>query len=154
MLKVLKSNLEVIQLLLSLAIVLIMASGFWLTYVQLSRTEQTLRAANTYQVQKDVRALLNQVLTNDFRSDLYRPNNDGLSEESLDKLWLILNLYLSVYRQAIAEGLSSQFVESFRRDYCQFLRIPGVERGWEQLLEGGRIGDAHLGVRRAWCSEI
>ena len=132
--------------------ILIGLVGFGLTICQLQRANQTLQASNTYQVQKDARAILDEIKKNKkFLSAI----NNGISTENqesfLDSLWIMLNFYLSVYRQSEIEGLSPSFVDSFRRDFCQFINLKSVGEGWDKLKTDNRLANAHDEMRRKWC---
>jgi hypothetical protein len=122
---------------------------------QLQRTEQTLRASNTYQVQKDARELLLTRLVNDkeLRSALASATlpSSEIQQEVRDKLWLMFNFYLSVYRQAQAGGLSEQFVTSFKQDFCEFLKKPVVEATWNKELLNGQLSSNYVDMRKTWC---
>jgi hypothetical protein len=127
--------------------------GFTMTWLQLSNTERTLRAANTYQVQKDGRELLDKIGDDDtFRSYLASDGSGTMDRNTSDSLWRVYNFYLSVYRQAKAGGLSDEFTESFRADFCQFVSRPAAKNGWEKLKSNNQLSPRHDRMRAEWCN--
>src|SRR4051794_10321083 len=70
--------------------------GFFLTIQQLHSTAQALRAANTYQVQKDARELIDKVRADErFRAAMQAgvlPQNDSAV---LENLWKMFNFYVA-----------------------------------------------------------
>jgi hypothetical protein len=141
--------------------ILVGIGGFIATVCQLSRardqlikTEQTLRASNTYQVQKDARDLLLNRLVNDeeLRNAIASTTVPlEIKQEIRSKLWLMFNFYLSVYRQAQAGGLSEQFVTSFKQDFCEFLKKPLVDATWNKELQSGQLSVNYADMRKTWC---
>ena len=141
--------------------ILVGIAGFVATVLQLSwardqlaRTEQTLRASNTYQVQKDARELLLNRLVNDQELRSVLASNTApqdVKQEVRDKLWLMFNFYLSVYRQAQAGGLSEQFVTAFKQDFCEFLKKPVVDATWNKELQSGQLTVNYADMRKTWC---
>ncbi|MBC4017576.1 hypothetical protein [Siccirubricoccus deserti] len=126
--------------------------GFALTIQQLQSTAQALRASNTYQVQKDARELVDKVRADErFRAAMQAgvlPENDSAV---LENLWKMFNFYVSVFRQSEADGLSPQFVASFRRDFCAFVQKPLVAQGWDRLRAADQLGADQEEMRRRWC---
>jgi len=133
--------------------VLIGIIGFWATWNQLSRTEETLRAANTYQIQKDAREIVSdlsksEALQNAISSGIIK---DDSKSEIIRDIWLMFNFYLSVYRQDEAGGLSSSFIDSFKKDFCGFISKKIISDTWDVLSKEGKLSDGHADMRRKWC---
>ncbi|HEY0331870.1 MAG TPA: hypothetical protein VGC77_22575 [Rhodopseudomonas sp.] len=134
--------------------VLIGLVGFYLTFTQLTRTEQTLRASNTYQVQKDAREIISKIMGDaKFRATLRQSTVDPSDTEFVDKLWLMLNFYGSVFRQSRINGLSDEFVTSIQKDFCGFMRNKAVASGWSTLLANDQISETHKSMKTAWCGD-
>ena len=126
--------------------------GFSFTIWQLSRTTATLQAANTYQVQKDAREVLENILTNPKFAETIRGNVAPQDKSMVEQnLWIMFNFYLSVFRQSESNGLSPEFVSSFKSDFCNFLQYPTVSEGWKQLSTEKRLGAGHDQMRKEWC---
>jgi hypothetical protein len=132
--------------------VLVNILGFWFTISQLSRATSTLQATNTYQVQKDARDVLEKILAEPEFGDAIRGKISADNESMVaQNLWIMFNFYLSVFRQAEANGLSPEFISSFKKDFCRFLEYPTVSAEWEKLSSEQRLGPSHEKMRREWC---
>ena len=127
--------------------------GFTLTIIQLYRTQNALRAANTYQIQKDARDILENDLLKDasFRDALNGSVKPGQQQEFDDKFWLLMNFYLSIYRQTQAGGVSPEFSTSMERDFCNFVKREAVATEWKRLAGDGRLAPEHKEMRKEWC---
>jgi hypothetical protein len=126
--------------------------GFYLTYAQLSRTEQTLRAANTYQVQKDAREIITKIMAEtSFRASLKKDKIEPDNTDFTDKLWLMLNFYGSMFRQSKINGLSDDFVVAIRKDFCGFVANKAVASGWDILKSRDQLSETHEAMRASWC---
>ncbi len=148
----LKNNEAQIGIILALLSAVIAGGGFYAAWWQLSRTEQTLRAANTYQVQKDAREILDK-LTADKAFRTAVASGQGLSDPAVsDKIWLMLNFYQAVYRQAIANGLSPEFVRSFKLDFCKFVGLPAIDAFWKKLEADHGLSESQIAMRKEWCT--
>jgi hypothetical protein len=128
--------------------------GFGMTIQQLRRAETTLRASNTYQVQKDGRELLQDVNKEaSFQAFMESAGETDFDYPTSYNFWRVYNFYLVVYRQAKAGGLSKDFVRSYRVDFCGFVRRQAPARGWTELLAKNRIENQHVAMRRDWCKD-
>lgn len=141
-----------IQSLMAILAVIVGVLGFSFTIVQLVYTKNTLRATNTYQIQKDARSIIESLqadsqFVSTITSGVVEKNNDAF----LDGLWRMFNFYLSVFRQDDINGISPGFSSSMRRDFCQFLQKKAVTDGWLILEARGSLGPAHKEMRREWC---
>ena len=134
--------------------VLVGVLGFGFTLYQLSKTTETLRAGNTYTIQKDGRELIEKLLVNrEFRDAVTgtaAPKNETDVQEGL---WRMFNFYLSVYRQSEANGLSRSVVNSFKKDFCEFVHLPKVGEYWKTLMATHRLGDDNAVMRKEWCND-
>lgn len=127
--------------------------GFGLTWCQLSRTTETLQASNGYQIQKDARNLIDDLLAKpDFRKAIAGGITASNDQMVLDNLWRMFNFYLSVYRQAEGGGITKEFEASYKDDFCGFMKSKGAEEGWTKLKASGRIGLGQETMRKRWCN--
>lgn len=133
--------------------VLVGVFGFWFTIDQLKSNERTLKAANAYEIQRDARALVDEISQDAKLQKLIR--GESLSELEVSDvrklLWKMNNFYLSVFRQVEAGGVADGFKSSYRRDFCSFVKIPSIERQWLEMRKTGMVADGHAGMREAWC---
>jgi len=128
-------------------------TGFSLTLWQLNRTTTTLQAANTYQVQKDARDALEHYLADPQFSEALKGNYNTENEPTVaNKLWLMFNFYLSVFRQSEAGGLSPGFASSFQADFCRFIKLPIVSEEWKKQLNQNRLTAIGAARARRWRS--
>jgi len=128
--------------------------GFSFTILQLIRTENTLRASNTYEVQRDARDLIEKISADArFSEFLLGRGDESYAAEFDKKLWQMLNFYLSVYRQYKAGGITPEFSNSFKSDFCRFLTIQKVSDRWTNMNELGKISASHTDMRSKWCDE-
>lgn len=136
---------------IALSSAFIAALGFGAAWWQLSRTEQTLRAANTYQVQKDAREIIDKLIADgNFRSAINSGN--PLSDQDMaDKVVLMLSFYKSVYRQAKSDGLTDEFVDAYKVDFCKFVRKPTIDAFWKKLETGNELLESEIAMRKEWC---
>src|SRR3954467_1752030 len=133
--------------------VLIGVIGFGMTWHQLSLTTGTLQASNGYQIQKDARELIENLLAKpEFRNAVHDGITPANEQMALDNLWRMFNFYLSVYRQAEAGGLAKEFVASYKDDFCGFIKNKGAEEGWTKLKAAGRIAQPQETMRKRWCN--
>ncbi len=149
---------------------IILAAGLWFTWNQLGlardeieqtktelkNTERTMQAANTYQIQKDMRALARHLVTD---SAFKRAVNAQkipleLEQQFTDHLWEMLHLYRSAYRLDALGSVSPTYIESLKNDYCGFLKKPAVSQGWDLLKNRSQIDDTHEEMRKAWCPTL
>lgn len=141
-----------IQTITSVVSCLVAAAGFAATFWQLSRTETTLRAANTYQVQKDGRELIEKIQSDDAVWPLlFGGNPTPLTPEAKATLWRMFNFQLGVYRQAKSRGLTTEYVASFKKDTCEFLAHPKIAASWDEMIRTGRLAEANTEMRGEWC---
>ncbi|MGE0282194.1 MAG: hypothetical protein AB7P20_16495 [Rhizobiaceae bacterium] len=127
--------------------------GFGMTWLQLSRTTETLQASNAYQIQKDARELIENLLAKpEFRKAVGDGITAGNEQAALDNMWRMFNFYLSVYRQSEGGGLAKEFVASYKDDFCGFMKNKGAEEGWTKLKAAGRIGQPQETMRKRWCN--
>ncbi len=153
MLQFIKTNREMVDSLVGVATLAIAVIGFGLTVHQLSLTQRALKAANAYQIQTDARELVESIqasgaLEHGFLDD----DTTGEKYEILsNKLWIVFNFYLAVYRQAENKGVTSEFAESFRTDFCAFVKREIVELSWKEMSENRQLGAAHEGMKDDWC---
>lgn len=133
--------------------VLVGICGFWLTINQLSGTRETLQAANTYQVQKDARDVVDKLQAEPQFVDAMAGKPATAQSDFSDKLWLMFNFDLSVFRQSEAKGLSQEFVSSFKDDFCQFLQKPIVSDEWKKMSNAQLLGASHEKMRKEWCGD-
>ena len=150
----LKDNADQAQALGALAGILVSVIGFGAAYVQLRSANTALQASNAYSIQKDGRELLDIVQQNGFVRDLV----DGkLKPEDQQKakfdVWKMFNFYLSVYRQSEAGGVSDEFRDSFKRDFCGFVELVPVEVEWKAMLDDKSVGTGHAKMREDWCGK-
>ncbi len=126
--------------------------GFGATIYQLRDTAATLRASNTYEIQRDARDLNDDIQTKGSVPSLLAgnlaPADRGKAEADV---WRMFNFYLSVYRQIAVGGVSESFGESFKADFCQFVQLKPVADLWQQFLSSDRIGKAYVEMREEWC---
>jgi hypothetical protein len=114
-------------------------------------SQHCAKASNSYQVQKDAREFLSGILGDSaFRNVL--AGNSAYDSHSLENLWLMLNFWRSIHRQEVAGGLLQEYVNSVHEDFCEFMKRPIVEEGWNKLHAEMRIGEGHVQMRKAWCS--
>ncbi|TPJ77642.1 hypothetical protein [Mesorhizobium sp. B2-6-2] len=150
----LKANTDESQGLGALAGVLVAIIGFGVTYSQLRSANVTLQASNAYTIQKDGRELLDTIQENGFVRNLV----DGkLKPEDQEKarfdLWKMFNFYLSVYRQSKAGGIGDEFRESYKRDFCGFVRLAQVDTEWKTMLADKSVSTEHTKMREDWCAK-
>jgi len=126
--------------------------GFWLTICQLKRTEETLRAANTYAVQQDARDIVDALISDEIFAAFVGGTGDPADKDrAIKKLWKMQNFYLSVYRQSKAGGLSESFTNSFRNDFCNFVVRPPVAAAWADMTAAGQLSKDNDSMRGDWC---
>ena len=151
--KWLKDNAEPVGAGAAIVGVVVGVVGFWATWHQLTNATVALQAANGYAIQKDARELVDGMSTDE---NFVAALNNGPAPEKADafdrKLWKMFNFYLSVYRQGVAEGLSSKFVAAFSDDFCRFIRRPVVSREWDKMQQNQMLGINHVEMRENWCS--
>ena len=133
--------------------VLIGFFGFFLTIQQLKSSGRTLQATNAYEIQKDARALIDEV----SRDDLVQQAMSGKPLGAVDTvklqgmLWKMQNFYLSVFRQKAAGGISTDFSSSFAADFCDFIKNPRISSDWDLMLKSGMLTKNHVKMREDWC---
>ena len=132
------------------AMVVITTLGFAFTVWQLQQANTALKASNGYEVQKDAREYIKEILSDaSFREVL-----NGMKQadsNSQEKLWLMFNFYRSVHREEKAGVLTDEFTAAIHEDFCDFLKLQPVAEGWKKLLTEGRVGDGHSSMRKEWC---
>lgn len=132
--------------------VLIGLVGFSLTYWQLVKTERTLRASNTYEIQRDARDLVDKINADPkFSAYIKGAEDPDYLTKFENNAWQMFNFYLSVYRQATAGGVTVDFTEAFKKDFCGFVKLTRVGDAWKSMEESGRISDAHKTMEGEWC---
>src|SRR5688572_31745907 len=130
--------------------VLITVLGFGLILWQLQQANTALKASNGYEVQKDAREYIKELLADQaFRNVLYGTQPADSNIEA--KLWLMFSFYRSVHRQEQAGGLMEAFTASIHEDFCDFLKVRPVGEGWKKLLAEKRLGEGHVAMRKEWC---
>lgn len=131
--------------------VIVTVLGFILTICQLREASTALKAGNSYEVQKDAREFLSEILKDTAFRDVLASKAPH-DAHSLENLWLMLNFWRSIHRQETAGGLLDEYVNSVHDDFCDFMKRQAVEEGWNKLLADKRIGEGHVQMRKAWCS--
>lgn len=126
--------------------------GFAIAFYQLSATQNAIRAANAYELQRDSRELLTLLTDNKSFDEFVRGANEApLTPEIERSLWLAFNFYQSVFRQHKSGGLPEIFANSFKADFCGFVRVKNVDRAWVDMKNRFQISDQHQGMRDEWC---
>ncbi|MDP6620713.1 MAG: hypothetical protein QF754_00420 [Alphaproteobacteria bacterium] len=157
--KFLSDNSDTIQSAAAIATVVVGVVGFYYlwdqlsqTKAQISQTKEIFQASNTYEIQKDVRALVGELKNEKLFREALR---DGISNKNktvfLENLWIMLNFYLSVFRQNEMGGVTQSFIDSFKNDFCGFVKLSSVEEGWNELMRMNRLSQAHDKMRSIWC---
>lgn len=149
----LKDHSDAIGSLAAIAGVIIGIVGFWFTITQLSATERTLRASNSYQIQSDARELVGEIVLLPIVKRAFDGEELSLPELQIfrEALWRMHNFYLSVYRQDRAQGLSQDFVTAFTADFCAFVSIEIVANQWDEMLNSNMLSQQHNLMRSTWC---
>lgn len=165
----------------SLASALFIAGGFAATWIQMSNATREVQAANVYQIQKDSRELSSKVYTRAYKLILdnassttnYRmaledtescersvecskcirdPHCENLDHHFQNGTWLMLNFYLSVYRQSKLALIPPDVTQAFKIDFCSFLDHKPVKYYWNSIVRPsdatGRGKDDHDGKRK------
>ncbi|QDC01731.1 hypothetical protein [Mesorhizobium sp. 8] len=148
----LKTHSDAIQAACAILGVIIGATGFWFTIDQLQSASTALKAANAYTIQHDARELVAKVAPNIQKLDSGNLNAAEKRDVLID-FWQMLNFYLSVYRQARADGISPEFEAAFRADFCDWISVPTRAAAWDELRDGNKISDRHVAMREAWCAK-
>ncbi|MBO6719600.1 MAG: hypothetical protein JJ913_16715 [Rhizobiaceae bacterium] len=153
MANLLKARSDEIGSLASILGVLIGIVGFSFTWYQLYATERTLRSANTYQIQSDARTLIEEIYSIDSVKN-YIISGEGKPEDSIVsyKIWQMLNFYLSVFRQEQSKGITSEFADSFKKDFCLFVDRKSISSLWKIMIENEQISEDHEEMRGYWCA--
>jgi hypothetical protein len=126
--------------------------GFVFTYIGLKDASESLRAANTYSIQKDARYLMVELsLSKDFMLAIGEGPGEDLNK-GRKELWKAFNFYLSVYRQAQSGGITESFSRSISRDFCDLLGRAEVSQFWDELVQVKDLGDESVRMRQEWCS--
>jgi hypothetical protein len=137
--------------------VVIALFGFGLTICQLRSTADALRAANSYQIQKDARELVDKIASDpSFVQTIQQGQNgsDPAKETAFsNNLWKLANFYLSVFRQWKAGGISTSFYESYAQDFCGLLKNKYVSAEWDKMLAEGKLNNAERDLKVEWCHE-
>ncbi len=63
----------------------------------------------------------------------------------------MFNLYLSVYRQEEARGVSEELAKSFSKDFCEFSEIPFISHSWKLMLKSRQLSSSHAEMKKEWC---
>ena len=155
----LSDNADAIQSGAAILAVLVGIGGFGFmwdqlskTKVQISQTNKIFQASNTYQIQKDAREIVDKIKSNkSFRGAMKNGISEDNEAEFLDNLWIMLNFYLSVFRQDQMGGVTQDFIVSFKKDFCKFVNLPSVKEGWGKLEAPGQLSPAHNEMQRMWC---
>lgn len=135
------------------AAVLVTLFGFWFTYHELQSGARALRAANTYQIQKDAREAVAQLRANSNFRALISGGTPKDKTDAQEAVWLMLNFYLSVYRQDKSEGLTPDFAAAFSKDFCDFVARKPVGAVWDSMLKSSQIGAGHQAMKEEWCGK-
>lgn len=135
------------------AVAAIIGIGF--TAFQIRQAARALRASNTYQIQKDIRELIDRLKKDPDFNHIVRQGLAGAErserEKFVDNLWSMLNLYVAIFRQHQSGGITREFSNRIGYDLKQFLSLPAVCEGWTHLEDSGRIGKIHEDMRKEWA---
>ena len=137
--------------------VLIGIVGFGTTIYQLSDAKSVLRASNAYNIQRDARDLVKSLQDhNDFRDyvmsfDTRKKYDAPVIERAELQTGRLVNFYLSVFRQAKADGISKDFQTAFAKDFCDTLQSKPIGDYWNKKVNAGTFGAEHGEMRNAWC---
>lgn len=132
--------------------ILVGVVGFGLTYCQLRSTSQALQAANSYQIQKDAREIIDGVAGDPKFVAFIKGAQEPADKDHIHgQLWKMMNFYLSVFRQSEANGLPSDFTTSFKADFCGFVARPPVALAVAEMTADGQLSQNHTKMRESWC---
>jgi hypothetical protein len=133
--------------------VLVGIIGFAFTVWQLRTTTDTLRASNTYDIQRDARELAENIQDNGFIPKLVAGT---LPAEERGKAhvdgWKMFNFYLAVYRQSQAGGVSPEFERAFIVDFCDTVQKPAIDDLWAEMIKAKRLSKYNTAMREQWCN--
>ena len=138
----------------AIATAVIALGGFWLTITQLSNTAAALRAANSYQIQKDARELADKIRSDTgFRRALENGPSDKQDEVTFsDDIWKMANFYLSVFRLWKANGISADFYRSYGQYFCGLFGSKYIADEWGKMLASKQLNDAEREMKDKWCT--
>lgn len=137
----------------TLAAVVVAAVGLGATYSQISGAAQALRAANEYTLRKDGRDLIASLLEDTDLQNLQRNNSAANEENAKAKLWLMVNHYTAIYRQAKTGGVDQDFAASYAIDFCGFIQKPEVNKLWLAMVKDEKAYRFQIEMRAQWCRE-
>ena len=144
-------NNETVAVYTAIAALVIGLGGFTLTLTQLANANRALKASNAYQIQRDARQLLELHLNDDtYKRTLFGQRQ--IDETFRNQIWVNMNFYLSVFRQHRMGGLTDEFANSYKTDFCQFLRFPKVIKIWDCFVKEQKIAEPHEKMRTTWCT--
>lgn len=114
------------------------------TYFQLRGTKKALQAGNTYEIQRGAREIMARLYSdNDFNAYVFDRNSDQVIETdrkiraALNQIGLVFHFYLSVYRQALARGVTKTLIHSMGKDFTLFLENAKVRSFYEAKRVAG-----------------
>jgi hypothetical protein len=145
-----KTHADVIQAIAAIAGVIGLAITVW----QLVDTTRTLRAANTYEIQRDAREIIDKIRERGHIAKLIDgtlPETDR--DDAATDAWKMFNFYLAVFRQAKAGGVSADFKNAFEHDFCQTISLSPLSQIWDELRRRNQLSSAHDEMRAEWCDE-
>lgn len=133
--------------------VIIGVVGFTMTIYQLKITDRTLRAANSYQIQKDAREIIGKLSENGLMRKIMigQPLSENEQAKIRVKLWKMHNFYLSVFRQYEVDGINEEFSKAFKNDFCSFIQIDQVTSEWKIMVSNKMLSKSHQRMKEVWC---
>ena len=125
-------------------------AGFTLTFIQLQQANESLKASNAYEIQRDARALLTPFISDTTFRDILEKKQE-IDNTFRNHNWVFFNFYLSIFRQHSSGELSDEFADSFKHDFCQFLAYERIQDVWNEFKRDRKIDKHHLKMRQEWC---
>lgn len=126
-------------------IALVLAGWLGWTAISIQRGE------NEYAITNDATALQVELLE---RGNIKRLMAGDIDYLGLRDVNATLRFYLAVYRETAAGAVSSEFADSYAKDFCGYVANPNISKAWQDLVKTKFVGDAHLEMRREWCGAL
>lgn len=130
--------------------------GFGVTIYQLHQTQVALKASNTYAIQKDYREMAVETMRDAaFEDFVLKHSKTKKYDEKIivaanQRMRIIFNFYLSVFRQSKSNGISKRFAESIGRDFSSFLKNEAVRAHYDKQVEANIYDEEFIEMVNHW----
>ncbi len=150
------ANADAVTGVASFAGVLIAIIGFAFTIYELRQAQTALKASNTYAIQKDAREMAIETLKDtefdDFvlkhdKTKKYTPTTIAAADQ---RMRIIFNFYLSVFRQSRSKGISKRFAKSLGHDFSSFMLNEAVRAHYDKQVEAKVYDEEYIEMVNHW----